>query len=257
MPDRTLLTRWAADTWRSFEAMTDPDTGLPTDSIAASLDPATRSGYTSPTNIGGRSGAPSRPATSALVDADEARDRLARLLTTLAGMEVHDESGMFFNWYDDRSGALLRQMPDSGHEIQQFLSSVDNGWLAAGLMVAAAAEPRSRRRPHVVLDRMDFGVFHDAAAGPDGPGGRLTGGFWVEDPGVDTRRAPSSPVTRDVLPHEAPLRPARLRAADRELRRRSPAARSRPSTMPRSTRRCGTTAAATSCRPSAVRCSRP
>ena len=53
MPDHALLLRWAADTWRSFEAMTDPDTGLPTDSIAASLDPATRSGYTSPTNIGG------------------------------------------------------------------------------------------------------------------------------------------------------------------------------------------------------------
>ena len=35
---------------------------------------------------------------------------------------------------------------------------------------------------------MDFGVFHDAAAGPDGPGGRLTGGFWVEDPGQPTRR---------------------------------------------------------------------
>ena len=32
--------------------MTDETTGLPADNIDASLDPATRSGYTSPTNIG-------------------------------------------------------------------------------------------------------------------------------------------------------------------------------------------------------------
>src|SRR6478609_5586797 len=172
MPDRTLLLRWAADTWRSFEAMTDPDTGLPTDSIAASLDPVTRSGYTSPTNIGGL-----------LWCTVAARD-----LGLLGAGEVHDESGMFFNWYDDRTGALLRRMPDSGDEIHQFLSSVDNGWLAAGLMVTAAAEPRLATQAHAVLDRMHFGVFHDAAAGPDGPGGRLTGGFWVEDPGEETRR---------------------------------------------------------------------
>ena len=50
--DRADLHRWAADTWTSFVAMTDESTGLPADNIDASLDPATRSGYTSPTNIG-------------------------------------------------------------------------------------------------------------------------------------------------------------------------------------------------------------
>ena len=199
MPDRTLLLRWAADTWRSFEGMADPDTGLPTDSIAASLDPATRSGYTSPTNIGGLLWCTVAARDLGLVDADEARDRLARLLTTLAGMEVHDESGMYFNWYDDRSGALVRQLPDSGHEIQPFLSSVDNGWLAAGLMVAAAAEATLAAQAHTVLDRMAFGAFHDAEAGPDGPGGRLTGGFWVDDPGQPTRRATFVPGHAEVL----------------------------------------------------------
>ncbi|GAA2740451.1 hypothetical protein GCM10009868_02710 [Terrabacter aerolatus] len=189
MPDRTLLLRWAADTWRSFEAMTDPDTGLPTDSIAVSLDPDTRSGYTSPTDIGGLLWCTVAARDLGLVDAEQAHDRLARLLTTLAGMEVHEQSGMFFNWYDDRTGALLHRMPDSGHRIEQFLSSVDNGWLAAGLMVVAAAEPRLGEAARAVLDPMHFGVFHDPTAGPDGPGGRLTGGFWAEDPGQETRRA--------------------------------------------------------------------
>ncbi len=199
MPERTLLLRWAADTWRSFEAMTDPETGLPTDSIAASLDPTTRSGYTSPTNMGGLLWCTVAARDLGLLDAGAAHDRLALLLTTLARMEVHDESGMFFNWYDDRSGALLRRMPDSGHEIHQFLSSVDNGWLAAGLMVTAAAEPRLEAEARAVLSRMDFGVFHDAAAGPDGPGGRLTGGFWVDDPGQPTRRAAFVPGHSEVL----------------------------------------------------------
>ena len=43
--------RWARDTWRSLAAMADPRTGLVADNIDADL--ATRSGYTSPTNIGG------------------------------------------------------------------------------------------------------------------------------------------------------------------------------------------------------------
>ncbi|GAA5035376.1 hypothetical protein GCM10023258_37170 [Terrabacter aeriphilus] len=199
MPDRSLLLRWATDTWRSFEAMTDPDSGLPTDAIAVDLDPATRSGYTSPTNIGGLLWCTVAARDLGLVGADAAADRLARLLGTLARMEVHDESGMFFNWYDDRTGALLHRMPGGGDPIHPFLSSVDNGWLAAGLMVAAAAEPRVRDDAHLVLDRMHFGVFHDPAAGPEGAGGRLTGGFWVEDPGQPTRRASFVPGHAEVL----------------------------------------------------------
>ena len=50
---RSLLHRWAADTWHSLDAMTVPATGLPADNIPESLAAGDRSGYTSPTNIGG------------------------------------------------------------------------------------------------------------------------------------------------------------------------------------------------------------
>ena len=182
------LRRWAGDTWRSLVAMSDPTTGLPTDHVRADLDPGTRSGYTSPTNIGGLLWSAVAARDLGVIDAQECRQRTALLLDTLVGMEVHDESGMFFNWYDDGAGAMLRGMPDGG-VVHPFLSSVDNGWLAAGLMVTASAEPSLASAVAPVLDRMDFGVFHDAGAGPDGPGGRLTGGFWLEDPGQVTRRA--------------------------------------------------------------------
>ena len=45
--------RWAADTWTSLVAMTDAKTGLSADNIKESLAAGDRSGYTSPTNIGG------------------------------------------------------------------------------------------------------------------------------------------------------------------------------------------------------------
>src|SRR5687767_1356600 len=50
--DRHQLRTWAADTWRSFDALVVEETGLPDDNIDGDLDPGSRGGYTSPTNIG-------------------------------------------------------------------------------------------------------------------------------------------------------------------------------------------------------------
>src|SRR5918994_5782573 len=47
--DRRVLQRYAADTWRSFELLLDPATGLPSDNASAAGE---RSRYTSPTNVG-------------------------------------------------------------------------------------------------------------------------------------------------------------------------------------------------------------
>ena len=47
--DRQTLQRYAADTWHSFDLLVDAHTGLPDDNVTAE---GTRSGYTSPTNIG-------------------------------------------------------------------------------------------------------------------------------------------------------------------------------------------------------------
>ena len=46
-----VLRQYAADTWRSLDAMTDRSTGLPADNIEGDL--TAPSGETSPTNIGG------------------------------------------------------------------------------------------------------------------------------------------------------------------------------------------------------------
>src|SRR5690242_8810894 len=45
-PSTRVLHQWAADTWHSLDAMTDPRTGLPADNIPESLAAGDRSGYT-------------------------------------------------------------------------------------------------------------------------------------------------------------------------------------------------------------------
>ncbi len=51
---------------------------------------------------------------------------------------------MFYNWYDPHTGAVLHTGPTDGSAITPFLSSVDNGWLAAALLVVQGAVPAAR-----------------------------------------------------------------------------------------------------------------
>jgi hypothetical protein len=180
--DRTLA-RYAADTWRSLAAMVDPASALPSDNINGALAPASRSKYTSPTNIGmylwGTVGARHL----GLIRTPEARDRIRRTLNTVRGLDRHDDSGMFYNWYDPATGAVLRTWPVDGSQVFPFLSSVDNGWLASGLLTVANDMPELSGLAWSVLRGMDFGFYYDPAArGPDVPAGLIRGGFWDEPP---------------------------------------------------------------------------
>ncbi|HEX8973580.1 glucoamylase family protein [Oryzihumus sp.] len=177
------LRRWAADTWHSLAAMTDEGTGLPADRIDGDLDPASRSLNTSPTNIGGYLWSTVAARELGIVGADECRDRIVRAVETLTSVRRHEPSGMFYNWYAITTGEVMRAFP-GGDVIHPFLSSVDNGWLAAGLLVAAHAEPAVADTAGALARSMDFGSFHDPAAQAHGlPGGLLCGGFWDEPPG--------------------------------------------------------------------------
>ena len=171
---RADLRRWAADTWRSLDAMTAPGTGLPADHLAASLAPATRSRYTSPTIIGGLLWSTVAARELGLIGADEAVRRCRAVIDNLAGMRVHHPSGMLYNWYDEATGQRLDVLPDGG-VVNQFLSSVDNGWLGAALLVVRNAVPEMASDGERLLARMDFGCFYDPAAR------LLYGGLWAPD----------------------------------------------------------------------------
>jgi hypothetical protein len=177
---RATLTRYAADTWRSMAAMVYPETGLPDDNIRGDLSPGSRGGYTSPTNIGAYLWSTVVARDLRLIGRDEAYRRMARTLATLDRMDRHDDSGMFYNWYHPLTLQVLRTWPEDGNTVYPFLSSVDNGWLAAALMIVRNAEPRLRGPAQRVFERMDFGFYYDPAAKPDV--GLIRGGFWDEPP---------------------------------------------------------------------------
>lgn len=183
--DRTELARWAADTWASMAAMTDGVTGLPADNINGDLSAGTRSGYTSPTNIGAYMWSTVVAEELKIISPGEAKDRLTTTLTTAAKMERHTPSGMYYNWYDEATGAKLTRFPD-GSAVYPFLSSVDNGWFAAALMVVRNAEPSLRTRADALLEGMDFGAFYDADQFGGTRPGMVRGGFWVDPPAQGT-----------------------------------------------------------------------
>ena len=180
--DHDTIHRWARDTWASLVAMTDPRTGLPADNISGPLDSPTRSGYTSPTNIGGYLWSAVIAREMGIITAAECKTRLAQTLTTLKRMKHHEPSGMFYNWYDEASGDVVTVWPENGETVYPFLSSVDNGWFAAALMVVRNAEPRVAGLANSLLGQMNFGMYFNKDARP-GIGGLLRGGFWDAKPG--------------------------------------------------------------------------
>ncbi len=185
-----LLRGYLADTWTSFEAMANPVTGLPSDNIGGDLDPATNSAYTSPTNIGAYLWATVVARDTGLIGAAEARHRMKKTIQTVAGLEQHEPSGMFYNWYDPATGAKLTTWPENGNPVHPFASSVDNGWLAIGLLVAARADKKVAHAADRVRKAMDFGYYYNPAEGvrkdpadTTAPvGGQIRGGFWVAPP---------------------------------------------------------------------------
>ncbi len=174
---------WVADTWRSMTAMVVPDTGLPADNIDGDLDPASRSAYTSPTNIASYIWSTISARELHLIGEREQTDRISRALDALSRLERHADSGMFYNWYDPATLKVIRAWPSTGAPVQPFASSVDNAWLATALMIVRNAVPRLRDKADALLEPMDFGFYYDPAArGADFPAGLMRGGFWVEPP---------------------------------------------------------------------------
>jgi hypothetical protein len=184
---KNTMRQYAADTWRSMNAMVDPGTGLVSDNINGDLTGATRSGYTSPTNIGAYLWSTVSARDIGLISKKTAYTKLHRTLDAIGKLERHSDSGMFYNWYSPADGSKLTVWPEANPDgthnpVYPFISSVDNGWMAAALMVTRTAEPRLAREANALLKPMDFGFFYDEAAANSGGAGLIRGGFWVEAP---------------------------------------------------------------------------
>jgi hypothetical protein len=167
---RHLLADFAATTWSSFEAMVFDETGLPADNLRIDGE---RSRYTSPTNIGVYLWSTLVARDLRLISRSEAHARIATTLRTVAELERHEESGQFLNWYDPATGDRVEIWPEDGNPVYHFLSSVDNGWLAAALLMVSNAVPEVRQEARALYESMDFGFYYDPEVG------QLRGGYWI------------------------------------------------------------------------------
>ena len=175
--DRALVRRWAADTWASLVAMTDADTGLVSDNIGGALTGA--AAYTSPTNLGGYLWSALVARDLGIVNARECSRRIKQSLDTLAGLDHHTASGMYFNWYDPSDGSVIRSWPESGDPVTPFVSSVDAAWLGAGLLCVRNGDRANSDQAGEMFARMRFDVFAD----PTFHKPYLNyGGFYLEQP---------------------------------------------------------------------------
>lgn len=177
--DRDRLALYAKDTWKSFDALVLP-TGLPTDGakhLAAAWEPV---GFTSPTDIAAYLWSILAAEDLHLIGPEESRTRIDATLKALGGLER--SHGFLFNWYCPKTGQRLKVWPAGGGVVRPFLSTVDNGWLAASLMMIANARPAHREAAEAALAPMDFGFFYDKfdPADPARHPGLLHGGYWTD-----------------------------------------------------------------------------
>ena len=93
-----------------------------------------------------------------IIGPDEARRRMER---TLGSLERLDRAhGFLYDRLDPRTGTVLKTYPDNGKPIPPIASAVDNGWLAAGLIMVRNSCPPLRERAGSLLKPMDFGFFY-------------------------------------------------------------------------------------------------
>jgi Putative glucoamylase/Protein of unknown function (DUF3131) len=191
---RQVLYGIARDTWNFYKTDVDPVTHLPLDNIGPN---GLRGTYTSAANIGVYLWAVVAANDLGLITADEATSEISATLTEVSTLKR--DNGFMYQWYDTRTGHVITNPggKDCGSEPKPtfdncyFISNVDNGWYASGLLVARSALPNLRPLVNSLMAPMNFGLFYDnrpqtvpqcntnpAIAGNQ-PTGQMFGGYYV------------------------------------------------------------------------------
>lgn len=178
-PHSKQLIAIAKNTYRYFEDFTDPQTGLTWDSVRYE-NGFSKQEQTSPTNIGIYLMSTISAEKMGIISKDEAVSKIKKTLTTLEKMDKWN--GLFFNWYHSNDGSVMK-------EWGQFISTVDNGWLSAGLITVGQAYPSLYEETNKLVRAMDYSKLYDPAIGQmfggyDAAAGKLTdfhfGMFYTE-----------------------------------------------------------------------------
>ncbi|HYU02736.1 MAG TPA: DUF3131 domain-containing protein, partial [Jatrophihabitantaceae bacterium] len=147
---RADLRAIARDTWNFYSADVDPNTHLPLDNITyagGSATPTSYGRYTSASNVGVYLWAVVSASDLGLISKSEASDRVAATLHAVANLQR--DNGFLYQWYDTSTGHVIKNPGDVDCSTEPtptfdncyFISNVDNGWYASGLIVARQALP--------------------------------------------------------------------------------------------------------------------
>ena len=189
---RSVLGGIARDTWRFYAADVDPGTHLPLDNLGPG---ATRGAYTSAANIGVYLWAVVAARDLGLISTSRAQRLAGSTLDEVARLKRFD--GFLYQWYDTGDGRVLENpgQPDCTSTTPAmdncwFVSAVDNGWYASGLVEVRQALPALTARADGLLSAMDFSIFYDDRAQTDcntnpdiagnQPTGQMYGGYYVD-----------------------------------------------------------------------------
>jgi hypothetical protein len=194
---RQNLMQIARDTWRFYGEDIDPATNLPMDNVThagGSPTPTSFGKYTSAANIGVYMWAVVAASDLGLINNREATRELSATLTTVARLQK--DHGFLYQWYDTTTGAVIMNPGEGQCQAGApadfnncfFISQVDNGWYASGLIVVRNALPQLRRQVNALISQMDFSLFYDNrpqthcnvnAAISEQPTGQMYGGYYV------------------------------------------------------------------------------
>jgi hypothetical protein len=156
--DASQLQQYAESTWASLSAMVDTSSGLPADVLNGD---GITSVQTSPTDIGAYMWSAVAAERLGIISGAELQRRMAATITSLEHMERYAKTGQYYNWYDHRDGTRLTYWPpDPSSPFTNWLSSVDDAWLAVGLKIVRDTVPALAERAGALYDAMDFGFYY-------------------------------------------------------------------------------------------------
>jgi Protein of unknown function (DUF3131) len=167
---RANLLSVARDTWKFFVGDIDPATNLPMDNqtfAGGSATPTTNGAYTSAADIGVYLWSVVSARDLGLISTPRAAGLIRATLTEVAHLKRYD--GFLYQWYDTTNGSVLSNPGDADCAANaapafnncSFVSNVDNGWYASGLIVAREAIPQIAHLADSLIAPMNFGIFCD------------------------------------------------------------------------------------------------
>jgi len=151
---RANLMSIARDTWKFYAEDVDPTTHLPMDNTThagGSPAPTSYGRYTSAANIGVYLWAVVAANDLGLISKHQATEEISATLTEVARLKR--DHGFLYQWYDTTTGAVI---PGPGNPQEcggapsfdncWFISNVDNGLYASGLIIVRSALPQLRNQ---------------------------------------------------------------------------------------------------------------